>query len=133
MSVGEVDVEDSVKSLKDKYDPVKVRALAYSNRFILLRKKARLWAFIGSRSDYIIVENLYCSCNSFTRRLTRQPICIHLVALELSMNLNRYRTLEASEEEIRSITLEILKGGFSRKLREKLYKISGIQRKQGGS
>ncbi|MFZ8788482.1 MAG: hypothetical protein ACO2OZ_02305 [Acidilobaceae archaeon] len=132
MSVEGVDVEESIIASTGRYDRAKVRALGYSNRFILLSRGAKLWAYIGPRSDYLLVENLYCSCGSFTRSLTGQPTCVHLIALREAINSERYRVLEASEEEISTIAWEILASGFSRKLRERIYKTGGIQRKQRG-
>jgi predicted nucleic acid-binding Zn finger protein len=132
LSVEGVDVEESIIASTGRYDRAKVRALGYSNRFILLSRRAKLWAYIGPRSDYLLVENLYCSCGSFTRSLTRQPTCVHLIALREAINSERYRVLEASEEEISTIAWEILASGFSRKLRERMYKTGGIQRKQRG-
>jgi predicted nucleic acid-binding Zn finger protein len=132
LSVERVDVEEGVEALTGRYDRGKVKALGYSNRFILLKKEARLWAYIGPRSDYLLVENIYCSCGTFTRSLTRQPACIHIVALREAIDSGRYRVLEASEETVSSIAWEILTARFSRKLREEIYRAGGIQRKQRG-
>ncbi len=122
MSVGEVDVEESVVASASRYDEARVKALGYSNRFILLKKEAKLWAYIGPRSDNLLVEGIYCSCGSFTRSLLRQPSCIHLVALKEAVRSGRYRVIEASEEDIAIIAWEILTSGFSRRLRELMYK-----------
>jgi predicted nucleic acid-binding Zn finger protein len=122
LSVKGVDVEDSVRTSAGRFDQARVRAIGYSNRFILLKREARLWAYIGPRSDYLLVEDLYCSCGSFTRSLARQPTCIHLVALREAINAKRYRTLEVGEDVISIIAWEILATGFSRRLREAVYK-----------
>ena len=132
MSVEGVDVEEDIIASAGRYDQGRVRALGYSNRFILLKRGAKLWAYIGPRSDYLLVENLYCSCGAFTRSLTRRPTCIHIVALREAISSGRYRVLEASEDVLSTIVWEILVARFSRKLREEIYRTGGIQRKQRG-
>lgn len=125
MSVEEVDIEASIRKAAERYDRGRVKALGYSGRFILLRENSKMWAYIGPRSDYLVVEGLYCSCGSFTRSLTGQPSCIHLAALEEAKRSGRYRVVEATEDEVVAIAWELLTTGFSRRLREKLYKTVG--------
>ena len=125
MSVEEEDIEDTLRRTLSKYDSGRVRALGYSGRFVLLRDELKLWAYIGSRSDYLVIEGLYCSCGSFTRSLLKQPSCIHLAAVEVAKSSGRYRRIEASDDEVVSIVWELLTTGFSKRLREKLYKTVG--------
>lgn len=132
MSVGGGDVEDTIRRSRGRFDESRVKSIGYSGRFILLRRESKLWAYIGPNGDYLLVEGLYCSCGSFTRSVTRSPSCIHVVALEEAKSSGRYRVLDVPEEVLVSIAWELLTVGYSKRLREWLYKQGGLQRKQRG-
>lgn len=102
--------------------------LAYTYRFVRLTtadKASDLWVYMGPQRDYVVIPGTYCSCMDFTIRVISQgvsPYCKHLLALEVARTRGKYREVRVSETEAVKVIGEALSRGFSKTLREILYK-----------
>jgi len=116
---GREDIELEVRESEAKYVS-KAKSLALSKRFILIDPNLKLWVYIGPKRDYILVEDLYCSCGSFTRSLLKKSGCIHLASVKIARETGKYRVLELTTNDIVGIIWDCVTVGYSLRLRRKL-------------
>lgn len=99
------------------------RAIALAGRIVLVNEAIGLWAYVGQKSDYIIIEGLYCSCGKFVRNLSRSPGCPHIAAVAEAKALGKIRRAEGVEPE--DVVWDAVSLGFSPRLRRALAKTAG--------
>ena len=105
-------------------DPERIRAAAYSKRFVVLWGSPLIMAYLGEHGDYILVDHHYCSCEGFTRRITREGLggCTHVFASRIALEEGRVRDLSPSMNPglLARIVWEALTGGVAFTLRRLL-------------
>jgi len=85
-----------------------------------------LWVYRGKIRDYIIIRNLYCSCNDFLIRVIgrkEKKACYHLIGLEHAISSNSFIDLSDYNdlrESIYTVIMEVLLEGYSPTLRRLL-------------
>lgn len=99
------------------------RLIALAGRIVLINENMRLWAYVGQKSDYVIIESLYCSCGKFSRNLTRSPGCPHIAAVGEAKALGKVRRVEGVEPE--EVIWDAITLGFSPRLRRALARTGG--------
>ncbi len=96
-----------------------------SGRFVVIWKDPLIAVYLGEHGDYVIVDGVYCSCEGFMRRISSRGVggCSHVFAARRVFHEGegRFREVDISVGEAVDIVWEVLTGGLTKKLREKLY------------
>jgi predicted nucleic acid-binding Zn finger protein len=102
----------------------RVRAAAYSKRFVVLWRSPLILAYLGDHGDYVLVDHHYCSCEGFTRRITRDGLggCTHVFASRIALDEGWYRDVSQSMDPVllSRIVWEALTGSIAFSLRRLL-------------
>ncbi len=65
-----------------------------------------LWVVVGKERDYLVLPDIYCSCEDFYVRVVsrmEKKYCIHLLAQRIAEKNEKYDTYNLDREELRRI------------------------------
>jgi len=78
--------------------------------------------YLGGERDHVIVGGVFCSCEGFARRAPRGlGGCTHVFAYREAARSGRLARAELSPGEVVRVVWEVLTGGLTKTLRQKLY------------
>ncbi len=83
--------------------------------------------YLGERGDYVVVDGHYCSCEGFTRRITRKGLggCSHVYGARLALAEGLAREHPLDPVTLARVVWEALTGGRAITLRRLLAKDVG--------
>ncbi len=65
-----------------------------------------LWVVVGKERDYLVLPNIYCSCEDFYVRVVsrmEKKYCIHLIAQKIAEESKEYDIYSLDRRELRKI------------------------------
>ncbi|RLG45818.1 MAG: hypothetical protein DRN81_00050 [Thermoproteota archaeon] len=65
-----------------------------------------LWVVVGKERDYLVLPNIYCSCEDFYVRVVsrmEKKYCIHLIAQKIAEEDKKYDVYRLDRKELRKI------------------------------
>ena len=80
-------------------------------KYVIPDSHIERWIVVGSKKEYIIVDDIYCSCYDFYRSVLQlQEIdkCYHLLAKMIAAKSQRYDTIEITFQQFQKYLLEWL-------------------------
>lgn len=97
-----------------------VKVLIESDGF---RRDPKIWVYMSTGRDYIVVPRVFCSCESFLIEVIggRRNYCKHLFFQQVCERSSSYREVSIREGDLYRVIREILELNMSITLRKIIY------------
>jgi predicted nucleic acid-binding Zn finger protein len=124
------DMRSSLNDLDD-VDKAKIGEARAGKRFVKIHSDPDIFVYLGLDEDYVILKDIYCSCNGFFIQVLgegKKKHCSHLAALH---NIDDdYLDLSDSfdTDKLFTIILEVLYSNRSKTLRRIVYGVEEFDR-----
>lgn len=95
-------IEELKELLPDKFEKAVETMEKGIIQYTFTPSKRILWTAIGEEREHILYPGLYCDCIDFYKNVVinkKNIICKHLLALELSLGLKKFKKIILNDEE----------------------------------